>query len=788
MSPNKKKPAPRGKASPKQKPRPPSKPAGTEALPPSREKLRTVDRRVREKVGDLERAYNDLRSLLQSIETAAVILDAESRIRRFTPAAARLLSLTEDDIGRRLRDVAPNFTDSNLLQDVGRVLDTSTRVESELCSDAGRTYLRRILPCRAVDNHLEGVVIKFLDVTERIEAEAQSRRLAAVLRDSNDAVLLQDLEGRIIAWNRGAERMYGYTEAEALQKHVRDLVPEEARAVRDEIIARIIRGEALPAYETTRISKDGRRLDVWLTVTRLTDERGKTVAIATTERDITERKRKEAELQRLRTKLEDGIRQRTAELEAANAELQRRERHFRMFADNVPALFSYIDATQRYRFVNKQYERQFHRPAGEIIGKSVEELLGERNYQTTRPRIAEVLSGKRVEYEVELEFPDGRRFMRARLVPQPGDGGKVAGFFVLVTDITERKRAEDALVENERRLRAVVETAPSAVIVINEQGLIDRFNPSAERMFGYSPPEVIGRNVKILMPSPYREEHDRYLARFLKTSEARIIGIGRELVAQRKDGSTFPIYLAVSRLHDGTRQLFTGIISDLSERKTLQRDLLTIASEEQRRIGQDLHDVVGQELTGLALLAGSLAEALREHWPAEMETAQRLVAGIERTLLEVRRLSKGLIPVEVHADGLQAALTELAERVSQGAHIRCDFDWDKPVLVENNETATHLFRIAQEAVANALKHAAPRCITISLNENKGRLVLGIRDDGKGISPTAWQTEGMGLDTMQYRAALIGATLSVAPVAEGGTLVTCQLTKSRNHANTRLRKN
>src|SRR4029077_20658356 len=99
-------------------------------------------------------------------------------------------------------------------------------------------------------------------------------------------------------------------------------------------------------------------------------------------------------------------------------------------------------------------------------------------------------------------------------------------------------------------------------------------------------------NVRILMPSPYREEHDGYLSRYLKTREARIIGIGRELVGRRKDGSTFPIDLAVSELHDGTQQSFTGIIRDISERKSMQRELLTIASEEHHRIGQDLHDSV----------------------------------------------------------------------------------------------------------------------------------------------------------------------------------------------------
>jgi PAS domain S-box-containing protein len=299
-------------------------------------------------------------------------------------------------------------------------------------------------------------------------------------------------------------------------------------------------------------------------------------------------------------------------------------------------------------------------------------------------------------------------------------------------------------------------------------------------MFGYTAQEAVGQNVKMLMPTPYRDEHDGYLAHYLKTGEARIIGIGREIVAQRRDGTVFPIDLAVSKLHDGTQELFTGIVRDLSERKAMQKELLTILADEQRRIGQDLHDVVGQELTGLSLLAASLAETLREHSPSDTELAGRIGTGIGRALERIRQLSKGLVPVEVDAEGLRAALTELAERLSRNSKVRCEFQCNQPVPIENNETATHLFRIAQEAVTNALKHGSPRNIRIALKGEKGRIVLEIRDDGTGLPPGAWQAGGMGLKTMQYRAALIGATLSIAPLKRKGTLVTCHLMELRSH--------
>lgn len=755
-----------------------------EELQSFNEELSTVNSQLQDKVEELERANNDFRNLLTSTEIATVFLDTDLRIRRFTPASAPLLNLIESDIGRPIRDFALRFTDQTLLQDAGRVLDKLTPVETEVRSEDGRCYLRQILPYRTADNRIEGVVLTFVDITRRLQSEAQSRRLATVLRDSNDAIMLLDLDGRITAWNRGAERLYGYSEAEALQRRAGDLVPEGERLAQDAVIGRIARGEEVKSFETRRVTQDGKLLDIWSTITQLMDDRGHPTAIAMTDRDITDRKQKETEIRQLTVELEKRVQQRTAELETANTNLQHQERQFRALADNVPAMFCYVDANQRYRFANKAYAEFFRIPVQKIIGMTARELLGERLYETVRSHVDEALSGKSVQFDADFEFPPGRHYvMHVAYVPEVDEHGSIVGYYALVNDVTERKRSADALAEQERRLRAIVDTAADAIITIGERGDIDSFNPAAERMFGYSAAEAIGQNVKILMPSPHREEHDEYISRYLKTGQPGIIGIGRELVGQRKDGSMFPIDLVVSKLHDGTQELFTGIIRDISERKTLQRDLLTIVSEEQRRIGQDLHDSVGQRLTGLGMLAGSLAETLQEHSPTEVEVANRIATGVEQALGQIRKLSKGLLPVEVDAEGLRAALTELAEITTDDSGIKCVFDCKQPVRIEDNETATHLYRIAQEAVTNALKHGLPKRVKISLSADDRRITLCVRDDGKGISSAAWQAEGMGLKTMKYRAALIGATLSIAPIKKGGTLVTCRLVENRNHGKT-----
>ena len=347
-----------------------------EELQSFNEEMNTVNIQLQGKIEEFERASNDIRNLLISTEIATLFLDTELRIRRFTPAMAQLLHLIETDIGRPIRDFALGFTDQTLLQDAGLVLNKLTPVETEVHSEEGRCYLRRILPYRTSDNRIEGVALTFVDITERMQAEARSRRLAAVLRDSSDGVMLLELDGRITSWNRGAERLYGYTEVEALKLRVGDLVSEDERAEHEKVFGRIARGEEVKSFETRRVTQDGRLLDIWSTITQLTDDRGHPTAIAMTDRDVTDRKRKETEIRQLTVDLEERVKQRTAELDAVNTNLQHRERQFRALADNVPALFSYVDATQRYRFANKRYEDLFRRPAEKIIGMTVKELLG----------------------------------------------------------------------------------------------------------------------------------------------------------------------------------------------------------------------------------------------------------------------------------------------------------------------------------------------------------------------------------------------------------------------------
>jgi PAS domain S-box-containing protein len=361
-----------------------------------------------------------------------------------------------------------------------------------------------------------------------------------------------------------------------------------------------------------------------------------------------------------------------------------------------------------------------------------------------------------------------------RAVPVTDNDGHFMALSGVVVDITERKQAEQALRDREERLQSILDTAMDAIITIDHRGIIQSANGTTERMFGYTADEMIGQNVTMLMTSPDREAHDGYLARYLQTGEKHIIGISREVEARRKDGSVFPADLAVSEIEH--LKLFTGIHRDLTERKQLEREVVETASLEQRRIGQDLHDSVAQELTALNLLARDLADTVQANPAKAAQLAERMNEGLQRAQKELRSVLRGLLPVAVDSEGLMAALADLAGRTQQEGKVTCTFDCPQPVTVADNLTATHLYLIAQEAVHNAVKHAQARSVRIALKE-EGGLVLSVQDDGIGMPDQP--AKGLGMRIMHNRAVIIGATLTIKPAEPAGTVVTCVLTRKYN---------
>jgi two-component system CheB/CheR fusion protein len=245
------------------------------------------------KVADLSRANNDMSNLLAGTGIATVFVDHRQRILRFTPASTRVINLILSDVGRPLGHTVSNLVGYDcLVADTQEVLDTLVPRTVDVRTKDGLWYALRIQPYRTLENVIEGAVITFADITEVVRVREALRqandllRLAVVVRDAHDAITVQDFNGRILAWNPGAVRIYGWSEAEALAMNVRDRIPPGRPAVQElDVVHQLATAhEALDPYRTQRLAKDGSVKEVWLTATALLDEHRTIYAIATTER------------------------------------------------------------------------------------------------------------------------------------------------------------------------------------------------------------------------------------------------------------------------------------------------------------------------------------------------------------------------------------------------------------------------------------------------------------------------------------------------------------------------
>ena len=338
-----------------------------------------------------------------------------------------------------------------------------------------------------------------------------------------------------------------------------------------------------------------------------------------------------------------------------------------------------------------------------------------------------------------------------------------------------RTWADLGRMDAEARLGAVLDTTVDGIITMNEEGLILSFNKAAERIFGYTADEVVGANIKRLMPEPYRSQHDAYLERYRRTGRKRIIGIGREVYGKRKDGTTFPLDLAVSELTIGGSRIFTGILRDITERRRLEQEILRISDLERQRIGQDLHDGLGQMLTGTGLITQSLVRRLEAADSSFAEDAEEIRQLIHEADQYTRTITRGLTPVELDASGLSNALERLASNAERLFGIQCHFESSGDPAVQDNSAATHLYRIAQEAVSNAVKHGKASTVTIHLEAAEDDIRLTVLDDGVGFPDQLDEEKrGMGVHIMGYRARIMGARLDIRRRDGGGTVVQCIL--------------
>lgn len=331
-------------------------------------------------------------------------------------------------------------------------------------------------------------------------------------------------------------------------------------------------------------------------------------------------------------------------------------------------------------------------------------------------------------------------------------------------DVTDRQRAEEQRRRSEAKSRALLDAIPDVMLQIDGKFRCTDFKSSKSAGPLILVNEVIGRQLTEIFP----EEVARRLQESVQKARTSDEVEGFEF--KRLQGSATRAYeVRIARTNAGD---FLCIFRDVTDRARLQKEILEISGREQRRIGQDLHDGLGQLLTAIAFLAHALQQRLEESAGDEAESAEQIVKLVYDAIAKTRSIARGLCPIHVEENGLISALQDLAADVETLYGIRCDFECPIDLSIEDTMVATHLYRIAQEAVTNALRHGDAKHVRLLLNGENGHCVLTVTDDGIGVPCEKGERKGLGFSIMNYRATMIGGTLEVCQGPNGGTVVRC----------------
>jgi len=346
-----------------------------------------------------------------------------------------------------------------------------------------------------------------------------------------------------------------------------------------------------------------------------------------------------------------------------------------------------------------------------------------------------------------------------------------------VKDISERKRAEAALRESERLHRLLFTNSQDALMTVEApKWKFAVINPAAVKMFrAKNVAQLIAANPWELSPEFQPDGRTSLQAARMMIKKAVEQGSHSfEWCHRRLDGEEFPASVLLARVEVGGRTLIQGTVRDLTERARLEQEVLNISDWERRRIAQDLHDGLGQLLVG----AGYLADTLRQDMAAKSEPwvprLNRIQEAMNAAGKQARDVARGVQPVEPEPNGLMTALAKLAQQTSEIFCVRCDFKCHPPVSIEDRQTGTHLFRVAQESVTNAIKHGRAKRISLRLTRTPKQITLAIKNDGVGLVSWRQKKAGMGLRIMHYRAGIIGGTLTINKKSVIGTTVTCRV--------------
>ncbi len=316
----------------------------------------------------------------------------------------------------------------------------------------------------------------------------------------------------------------------------------------------------------------------------------------------------------------------------------------------------------------------------------------------------------------------------------------------------------------------LIETMSEALLLVNEHGTVQKVNSAALRLMCCDNQDILGHPFETF----FRMDQSGIQSIHELCKKEPVYNI--ETWCYTKDGKEIPVLFSSSCLCDSDADVqgVVCVVRDISEQRKLEKEVVEIEGREQLRIGHDLHDGLGQHLTGIAFGCKALEHKLDENKNITQKDVTDITALLSQGTDMVHHLAKGLSPVDIQADGLRHALQQLTHSVATMFCVQCDFHDDISVSVSNEVTVTHVYRIVQEAITNAIKHGNANYIKVTFTRIQQKTALQVIDNGSGIPDMEQRQNGMGIRIMQYRARIIGASLDISRGEKNGTIITCTL--------------
>jgi len=674
---------------------------------------------------------------------------------------------------------------------VQRTIESGEPFDVELEIITAKGNFRSVHAVGKADLEQRRVYGFFQDITERKQVEEALReseeRYRVLFQGAPGGIIVVDVETQRFNYaNPAICRMLGYTAEELTQLEVKQIHPQESLQRVVEEFAAQARDEKTLSADMPCLRKDGTIFYADISGALLSIG-GRKMLIGFLN-DITERKN-------------------------AETKLRESEKRYRLMINAIPQMAWRCDAAGATTDVNRRWL--------DYTGLTFEESMGDSWIKVVHPDDAgramqkfqdDKDGGEIYQNEYRLRRADGvYRWHLSRAVPLKDPTGQIVAWFGTVTDLDDQKRAEQVLRESEGRFRHLAEAMPQGVWIRKLDGESEYINQWFLDYIGMTQPLTLQEGLKrVVYPDDLAGVRAAWERAVASETDYRA-----EFRARRFDGQyrwflshAVPIrdaaghvvkWFGTSTDIDDRKQVEAILIrsqqeleaivrertdelrKEMLQRLHLEQQILEISEREKRRIGQDLHDGLGQELAGIGFLASSLRGKLAKISREDAANVARISKLLSGAIQQVRALSRGLHPVKADPEALMSALTELAGSVRKLQGIACSFKCPRPVRVHDQHVATNLYRIAQEAVHNALRHGRPKRIWLSLTQDDGALTLEVRDNGSGIKKRRRSHKGIGLEIMRYRATIMGASCSVEPGPRRGTVVRC-IWQKPSHSN------